>query len=60
MVKKLALILVVFLVGCSTYQLKRLDQILGAFTMRICGTRNQEEVFQECLKRRISERKRAS
>jgi len=33
MVKRSFLILLVFLVGCSTYQLKRLDQILGAFRM---------------------------
>lgn len=33
MVKKLALILIVFLVGCTTNQLKRLDQILGVFRM---------------------------
>lgn len=33
MVKKLALILVVFLVGCTTDQAKRLEQILGVFRM---------------------------
>ena len=33
MVKKLALILIVFLVGCTTYQAKRLEQILGVFRM---------------------------
>ena len=33
MVKKSFLILLVFLVGCTTNQLKRLDQILGVFRM---------------------------
>ena len=33
MVKKLALILIVFLVGCTSNQLKSLDQILGVFRM---------------------------
>ena len=33
MVKKLALILVVFLIGCTSNQLKSLDQILGVFRM---------------------------